>query len=632
MNQRADRTPLYRPIEDYGLIGNLCSTALVRLDGSIDWCCLPHLDSPSVFAALLDGRKGGHFLVQPTHYRESSQHYAEATNVLVTVFHVEGGGRVEVWDYMPTGPDVSRVASDPDALELYRRIRCTHGKVEVRVVWVPRHDYARAETVIEATRTGFVALGGECPFGMAGLPEGSIVEHEGGPAVAATITLAQGEERFLINRWDDSTPDPDPKRAARMLEQTIDAWTSWLELPEYGLDRPWAGPFAEQVRRSELVLKLMTRRDSGALCAAPTTSLPETIGGVRNWDYRYTWIRDAAQIAQALFALGHRQEADAFLCWAEHVTCKSADYRSEGLQILYPLRPGTPVKEEILEHLEGYRGSAPVRIGNGAVDQLQLDVFGELLNAVYERVRLSDDFDADMGGFLRQVVDEACSAWQHPDYSIWEVKDGPRHHVYSKLMTWVALDRACWLSERGYLAGEQERWKEYAQRLREKILRYGFNSEINAFTRGYRETDLDASNLLIPLMEFLPPEDPRVQGTIDATLERLTVNDLVYRYRYRDGLPGEEGAFVLCTFWLVDALALSNRLDEAERIFENLVNRSNHLGLLAEQIDPYSGEFLGNFPQAYSHLGLINSSLYLAARKGREIPVGPLLGMTNDSS
>jgi GH15 family glucan-1,4-alpha-glucosidase len=196
----------------------------------------------------------------------------------------------------------------------------------------------------------------------------------------------------------------------------------------------------------------------------------------------------------------------------------------------------------------------------------------------------------------------------------------------------VALDRACWLSERGYLAGEQERWKEYAQRLREKILRYGFNSEINAFTRGYRETDLDASNLLIPLMEFLPPEDPRVQGTIDATLERLTVNDLVYRYRYRDGLPGEEGAFVLCTFWLVDALALSNRLDEAERIFENLVNRSNHLGLLAEQIDPYSGELLGNFPQAYSHLGLINSSLYLAARKGREIPVGPLLGMTNGSS
>jgi GH15 family glucan-1,4-alpha-glucosidase len=626
------RMPLYRPIEDYGLIGNLCSTALVCLDGSIDWCCLPYLDSPSVFAALLDGRKGGHFLVRPTRYLQSSQHYADATNVLVTVFHVEGGGRIEVWDYMPTGPDLSRAASDPEAIELYRRIRCTRGKVEIQVLWVPRHDYARAETVIESTRTGFVALGGERPFGMAGLPEASIIEHEGGPAVAATITLTQGEERFLINRWDDAAPDPDPKRAAGLLEQTIDAWTSWLELPGYALDRPWAGPFAEQVRRSELVLKLMSRRDSGALCAAPTTSLPETIGGVRNWDYRYTWIRDAAQIAQAFFAVGHRQEADAFLRWAEFVTCQSENYENEGLQILYPLRFQTSVREQFLAHLEGYRGSAPVRIGNAAAGQLQLDVFGELLNAVYERVRLSKDFDADMGTFLRHVVDQACSAWQHPDHSIWEVKNGPRHHVYSKLMTWVALDRACWLSERGYLGGERQRWKDHAQRLREKILRYGYNSELNAFTRGYHDTELDAANLLIPFMEFLPPSDPRVQGTIDATLEHLTVDDLVYRYRYHDGLPGEEGAFVLCTFWLVDSLALSRRFEEAERVFGRLIDRSNHLGLFAEQIDPYSGRFLGNFPQAYSHLGLINSSLYLAAGQGREIPVAPLLGMTNGFS
>lgn len=628
MTETTRRSPHYRPIEDYGIIGNLSSVALVRLDGSIDWCCLPHLDSPAVFAALLDAEKGGYFLLRPPTFKKSSQHYIEATNVLVTVFET-ASGRLEVCDFMPTGDSIERTCEGPDHVEIYRKIQCTHGEVDVDILWAPRHDYARGETLIEKTSHGFVALGGTHPFAISGLDGGRIVDVGDGPAVKARISLRSGDERFLLNRWNDVDPELDPRRAAFELRQTIDAWRTWASKTETGLERPWAGAWGKEVRRSELVLKLMTE-PSGALAAAPTTSLPETIGGVRNWDYRFTWIRDAAQIAQAFSAVNHKDEARAFIHWAEHMACQAEDTAHEGLQILYALHPDTQTSESILDHLEGYRQSGPVRIGNDAFEQLQLDVFGELLNAVYEKIRLHDDFKPDMGSFLRQVADEACKAWHHPDFGIWELQNGPVHQVYSKVMTWVALDRASWLHRKGHLDGDLQHWQETKAEIRRHVLDYGYDDEIQSFVRRFHHKELDAANLLISLMGFLPHQDRRIQNTIDRTFDELVVNDLVFRYSADDGLAGDEGAFVLCTFWLVDALSLSHRLDEANRVFENLMNRRNHLGLFSEQIDPYSGEFLGNFPQAYSHLGVINSCLYLAAREGRELPVPSLLGTDDD--
>lgn len=625
MSEIAHRTPAYRPIEDYGVIGNLSSVALVRLDGCIDWCCLPFLDSPSVFAAILDATRGGFFLLQPPSFTHSSQEYVEGTNILKTHFRI-GGGRVEICDFMPTGPSVDRDSESPEHMELYRKVRCTHGQVDVDVLWTPRHDYARGETRIKPTSNGFVALYTDHSFGLAGLDDGRIVEvDDGGPAVAGRISLRQGEETFLLNRWGEVDPHLDPDEAERKLRQTTDAWTKWVSKPKTGLERPWAGRWADQVRRSELFLKLMTER-SGALAAAPTTSLPETLGGIRNWDYRYTWIRDAAQIGQAFLAVDHDDEAWAFVRWAEKMACEGDDVRGEGLQVMYPLRPETGIDEQTLDHLEGYKKSGPVRIGNSAHHQLQLDAFGEVLNAVYEKSRLSESDDLDLEGFLSHLVDEMRRAWHHPDFGIWELQNGPLHLVYSRLMTWVGFDRACRLREMGHLDGDVEAWRRTMERIREQILRHGYHDEIGSFVRSFRSDDLDAANLLIPMMEFLPYDDPRVQNTIDTSMERLMVNDLVFRYDGDDGLPGDEGAFALCTLWLVDALALSHRLDEANRIFEGLMGRTNHLGLLSEQIDPYSGEFLGNFPQAYSHLGIINSALYLAEREGRELPIESLLG------
>ena len=624
------RKPHYRPIEDYGIIGNLCSVALVRLDGSIDWCCLPNLDSPSVFGALLDAKKGGYFMVRPSSYTQSSQEYIEGTNILKTIFRV-GGGRIEVCDFMPTGPSVELQDEAPEHLEIYRRIRCTHGRVELDVVWAPRHDYARNTTRIEPTGQGYMAVGSDRYIALGGLREGRIIDLGDGPAVAGRISLRQGEETTLLTRWDDVVTEVDPERASRKFEETRRAWLDWATKSETGLERPWAGRFEAEVLRSELVLKLMTRR-SGALAAAATTSLPETIHGVRNWDYRFTWIRDAAQIAQALYAVNHADEARAFIKWAEYMACDNREFLDEGLKIIYPLTPGTELTEETLDHLSGYRHSAPVRIGNGAAGQLQLCVFGELLDAVYEKVRLGEEFESDMSDFLKHVADEACRAWHHPDFGIWELKNGPLHNVYSKMMTWVALDRACWLAERGHLDGHIERWKKTMAKMRAQILEYGYNDEIDSFVLSFHGDELDAANLLMPMMEFLPADDPRMQNTIDRTLERLTVEDLVYRYMADDGLPGDEGAFALCTCWLVDALALSYRLDEANRIFENLIDRTNHLGLVSEQIDPASGEFLGNFPQAYSHLGIINSALYLGQREGRELPIESLVGTDTTTS
>jgi GH15 family glucan-1,4-alpha-glucosidase len=456
------------------------------------------------------------------------------------------------------------------------------------------------------------------------LQDANVVERYGGPCLTARMTLGAGEYAFVA-KWDNDDARTSVSDSRRQLQTTLRTWERWLHKDGVSGDREWAGSWREHVKRSELALKLLTYADTGAIAAAATTSLPETIGGVRNWDYRFTWIRDAALTAQALYALGHDEEAKAFIHWAERVAAK---HRHDDIivRLMYGLRGETELDEEELEHLEGYRASKPVRIGNEAAVQLQLDIYGELIGAAYELVRKGDTFEADVWDFLPHLADGACSHWRQDDYGIWEMRNGPKPFVYSKAMVWTALDRAITLARDYGLDGDAGRWRKTCEEVRTELLTKGYDDKLNAFVLEYGSKDLDAANLLLPLIEFLPPDDPRVQGTIDRTFEQLTERDLVYRYKADDGLPGEEGAFVLCTFWMVDALALSGRLDEAHRIFEGVASRANHVGLLSEQIDPHSGRFLGNFPQAFSHLGLINSLLYLAYAEGRDTPVPDPVG------
>lgn len=619
----------YEPIAGYGAIGNLRTVALIARTGSIDWCCFPHLDRPSVFAALLDARRGGRFRVAPAGVRRGQQRYVEHTNVLETFFDADGA-RLTVTDLMPLRGTIDGRDGSEAPAEIHRLLHCEGGEVEVEVEWAPRFDYARAAPRIHAVDGGWVAeavgaAGRPVRLALGGVQTGEVVDDGAGPALRARLRLRGGERAVLVTRWDSGFAGTGIDASMGWLRETRDTWRAWVRTATDPAAREWAGSWLPLVTRSELALKLLTHADTGAIAAAPTTSLPETIGGVRNWDYRFCWIRDASLTAQALIALGHEREASDFLLWAERAAqaCARDDWR---LQIMYGLHGETELDELELPHLEGYRGSRPVRIGNGAAKQLQLDVYGELLNSAYELVRRGVELDDSLRGFLAGVADHACLDWSRPDYGLWEVRRGASHFTYSKLMVWLALERAVHLAGRVGLAGDVERWRTTAEQVRAQILEHGFDPQLGAFVQAFGARDLDAANLLLPLYELLPYDDPRVQGTIDATLRELTVEGLVYRYRADDGLPGEEGAFGLCTFWLVDALALSGRLDEAWEVFEGIARRANPLGLFAEQFDVGTGEFLGNFPQAFTHIGLINSRLYLAWAEGVRPPGPPPLG------
>jgi GH15 family glucan-1,4-alpha-glucosidase len=616
----------YLPIEHYGAIGNLRTVALVGLDGSIDWCCLPELDRPSTFGAILDSKRGGRFRVAPAGRWRSEQRYLEATNVLETLFEA-GGGRLSVTDFMPLHGSILGAGDPLTAPEIHRILRCEQGEVEVEVEWSPRFDYARAVPRVARLTGGFVAEANGERVTLGGLPADAveIAEGEGGPVLHARIRLPAGERMVLVTRYGSPDARAALNESLSALETTIHAWREWAHHCERPEECAFAGEWHPQVIRSGLALKLLTHPETGAIAAAATASLPENIGGVRNWDYRFTWIRDAAFTAQALFAVGHRAEALDFLKWAHGVSSVKGD-RPFGLQIMYGLHGETELPEFDLEHLEGYRGSRPVRIGNGAAKQRQLDIYGELLGSAYELVRMGRALDPPLMAFLSRVADQACDVWREPDYGIWEVRGGPRHFVYSKVMVWVALDRAVRMAERWGLPGRVGMWRRNRDAVRQAILAEGYDRRVGAFVQSFGSSVLDASNLLIPIVEFLPFDDPRVQGTIDRTLERLTENGLVYRYLADDGLPGGEGAFGLTTFWMVDALALSGRLEEAREMFEGVARRANHVGLYSEEFDPRTGAFLGNFPQAFSHIGFINSALYLARAEGRIAPAPAPVG------
>jgi GH15 family glucan-1,4-alpha-glucosidase len=608
----------FTPLERYGLIGNLETCALVGPDGSVDWFPFPHIESPSMFAAVLDPDRGGRFHLGPTGSFDSIQQYVDRTNVLETTFRT-ATGTATMTDFMPPAGE-----TDHPKKVLYRKVDCTDGMVTVEADLEPRFDYDRAEMTLESTNRGIRAEGEN---------ERAVLEspipldiHDG--RATGTVTLETDETTWFLLRCTGAEDAPTDPEAA--LEETIDYWHDWAHSCPEETDCIFGGPWHDLAVRSGLVLKLMTHQETGAIAAAPTTSLPEEIGGVRNWDYRFTWSRDATFILQALANLGHTEEARSYFDWFLGL-CDVND--PEQIQPLYGLHGEIDLTEEEIEGFSGYRHSAPVRIGNDAADQRQLDTYGELVLAAYETSREGDPLTSDDWKPLRAIIEYVCDIWDEKDAGIWEVRGDLRHFVHSKVMCWAALDRGLAIADEENFEAPVDRWQETRGIIKCAILDRGFDDDLNSFVQSFDETEtLDATGLLIPVVGFLPFDDPRVQGTIDAIDERLATDDgLVHRYDGDDGLPGDEGAFVLCSFWLINALALSGRVEEARDRFDRILDYVSPLGLLAEEIDPETGAQLGNFPQAFSHIGLINAALYLGKAEGQEQPSLDPMGTETDA-
>jgi len=595
----------YKGIGEYGLIGNSYTAALVSNDGSIDWCCLPRFDSPSTFAAILDDEKGGKFHIKPRTSFESQQSYLPDTNILQTTFRTDTG-TVTVIDFMPCYRTSRHKLTKFD--EIHRLVDCTVGQVPLEVVFEPRLDYARDNALIETYKNGVTARG---RLDKLALSSTIPFTSDGGKAIGS-FTLKQGESAQFILRYDSDQPkSPGIYGSRRKLERTTAYWKEKAE------GCVFSGPLREMMVRSYLTLHLMVYAPTGAIIAAPTTSLPEEIGGdpeeiggERNWDYRYAWLRDASLTLNALFYLGHIEEALGFFNWLVTLCAKCG----AKAQTLYDIDYEHPVQEQILDHLKGYRNSKPVRIGNAAYAQLQLDVFGEVLEAAYNYL--------DMGGYisrrtwesLESFVDAACESWQLPDNGIWEIRGGPYHFTHSKLMCWVAVDRGIKIAEELGFGENIKRWQDVAKDIRADILARGWNPEKRAFTQHYDTTALDASNLLMPLYGFLPITDERISSTIERTIEELGHNGLLRRYRTDktdDGLSGSEGEFLWCSFWLVRNMLRMGKLEDATALYQKLLGYSNHLGLFPEMVDSVSGEARGNFPQALTHLAVITTGIEL---------------------
>ncbi len=609
--------PDYPPIESFGLIGNRHTCALVGLDGAIEWCCLPHLDSASVFASVLDRARGGHWRIGPVGEASVTRGYVGPSPVLDTRSRCEGGTLV-LRDFLP----IRQGRSGEDSRSFHsimRIVRCEEGEVDVEMQWAPRPNYGRDDVTLFRKGSLVEARSRGGSVWLSGLPEGASVRVEGA-AVHLLHRLRAGEEMHLVSSWEQPLANPEPVRIQKYLADTLAWWDEWANAC---CTDPGAEEWRDMVLRSGMVLKLLANERTGAIAAAPTTSLPEEIGGVRNWDYRFCWVRDASLITQALVALGRREDGIAFLRFLEGAAAQHRD--PARVQVLYGLNGETQMPEYNLGHLDGYRDSRPVRIGNAAALQRQLDVYGELMQAAYDLLLIGVEISADQWSWLRGVADYVCQTWQLKDRGIWEVRGPERHFTYSKLMCWVALDRALLIAERlGWLEGI-DLWIREREAIRAAIMEQGFDHQRGSFVQSFGGTTLDASNLLIARVGFLPAGHPMFQGTVEATLRELTVNGLVYRYLAEetpDGVSGGEGAFGLCTFWLADALSLSGRVEEARQLFEGMLARANDLGLFAEEIDPHSGAFLGNFPQAFTHVGLIDSAHFLGRALRGEGPDG----------
>ncbi|MDX1393019.1 MAG: glycoside hydrolase family 15 protein [Gemmatimonadota bacterium] len=598
----------YRPLEDYGLIGDMRTAALVARDGSIDWCCLPAFDSSSVFARLLDARGGGYWRIAPRRPADGRQRYEPSTNVLVTRFETETGV-LEVTDFMPCLEWDRQLASHH---EIHRRVEAVEGSVEVETVVRPRFDYARRSPTFRRRRYGLLASDGDDEVITIASDEALDwrIDEEAGEA-RCSFPLEAGDHAWLLLRYDDDEVwPPDRYDADAKLESTRAFWRQWAA------DLRYEGEYEEIVTRSALVLKLLFFAPTGAIVAAPTTSLPERIGGQRNWDYRFSWLRDSTYTLFGLYALGKFEELDRYMVFLKKICRRRADH----LQILYDIRAEQPVPETTLDHLDGYRGSRPVRIGNAAVHQFQLDVYGEVMDSIHIW-RRQCDMTEGMWQVIKSLADDVVRLWTRPDLGVWEVRSEPRHFVFSKIMAWVALDRAVRAAEELDLPGDVDAWRAARGRIHEEVLDRGWNEERQAFVQHYDTDQMDAANLLIGVLRFLPHEDPRVHSTIRRIVEDLREPNtgLLYRYLTDDGLPGSEGCFLVNSFHLSQALALCGRVDEATEVFERARSYASPLGLMSEEVDPATGTLIGNFPQAFSHIGLINAA-WVLHRARRDVP------------
>jgi GH15 family glucan-1,4-alpha-glucosidase len=600
----------YPNIGDHGLIGDLQTAALVTTDGVLDWFCCPRFDSPSVFASLLDADRGGLYRIAPD--REdyvSRQLYLPETAILITRFMTPDGVG-EVHDFMPV---IEGAATGRH--RLVRNIRVVRGVMRFAIEIQPRFDYGRQPHQLEITEHGAVFRSEGMELTLHGIaPEGSsirdldITQLPGEGGLRWTRTLREGQSGGVVLESMGGAPRTvTPEQVQHLEDDTVRFWRSWLNRSSY------TGRWREMVARSAITLKLMTYAPTGAPVAAPTTGLPEQEGGERNWDYRYTWIRDGSFSIYALLGLGYVEEAAAFGGWLRNRTAEQAGKDSGPLKIMYRVDGTSDLVEETLEHFEGWRGSRPVRIGNGAADQLQLDIYGEAADAIF----LADSRGVQAGhqGWtaLADITDWLCDHWDQPDEGIWETRGGRKNFTYGRFQVWVALDRAIRMAAARGRPANIVRWTTVRDQVYNQIMDRGWNPKVGAFTQHYDTEVLDSSLLMMPLQGFIAPRDPLWLSTLAAMDRELVSDSLVYRYNPSaspDGLAGDEGTFSLCTFWYVDALARAGRLDDARLVFEKMHTYANHLGLFSEEIGS-TGEQLGNFPQAFSHLALISAAVNL---------------------
>jgi alpha,alpha-trehalase len=621
------------PIAEYALLSDRHSAALVSLDGSVDWLCFPRFDSPSIFGRLI-GDEAGHWSIRAAGATEATRRYLDRTMVLETTFHTPTG-TVTITDALAMGDGNRGHELGKNAPHLLlRRATCVAGEVELKVGYVPRPEYGLVHPLLETVDGGVTGVGGadelvlSSPFDLTvdGSAVSGLLRLHGGESAGFALHHSLRAESVSAKVWTQA-------EIGERLEDTISAWESWSDLHQ-----AYVGPWRDLVHHSGRVLQSLSFSPTGAICAAATTSLPEVVGGARNWDYRYSWVRDASFTIEALWVAACPDEANQYFDYVSSSAAGSLD-RGGDLQIMFGIGGERDLSERELPHLEGWRHSAPVRVGNGAWNQRQLDVYGELLNAVD---RLSDHLFFDPSGrvgpsaapdkwgappelapatrhFFVQLADTAARRWQEKDQGIWEVRGEPRDFLYSKLMCWVALDRAVALADHLDVTDRVEAWKRGRTEIRQAILTKGWSDKAGAFSQSFGSDELDASNLMLPLVGFLPADDPKVLSTIDATEQHLTdERGLVYRYRSHDGLDGDEGTFLLCTFWLAQALAKSGQAARARGVFERAAAFVNDVGLLSEEVDPVGGELLGNFPQAFSHIGLVNAAWAISEAELRQ--------------
>jgi GH15 family glucan-1,4-alpha-glucosidase len=605
------------PIGDYALLSDCRSAALVSRAGSVDWLCFPRFDSPAVFARLLDP-DGGHFAIRPAGDFQVSRAYIDQTMILETTFRAQAGTAV-LTDAMAVGPDERGHhlgAGSPGVL--LRRVTCTTGEIDIDVSYAPRPEYCLVHPILAAVAGGIAARGGASRLLLSG-PAGFQIEED--TATAQLHLIAGQSVSFALQygpTWEPPLAAWDTGQIDARLRDTIEGWRSWS-----ALHQAYQGPWHDLVHHSGRVLQALTFARTGAIVAAPTTSLPEAIGGGRNWDYRYTWVRDASLTMEAMWVAACPDEAAKFFGFLADAAASQLR-RGKDLQIMFGVGGEHDLSERELPHLTGWRASRPVRVGNGAWTQRQLDVYGELLGAAQRLADQLGELDPVTQQFLAAAADTAASRWKEKDQGIWEIRGEPRDFLYSKLMCWAALDRAIALAPRLGAADRSPRWAAVRDEIRAAIHEHGWNDRAGAFTQAFGSEDLDASSLMLAITGFLPGDDPRMKATVDTIAARLTSErGLVYRYLAHDGLAGQEGTFLLCTFWLAHAQALAGELDQATATFERAVAAINDVNLLAEEVDPESGEMIGNFPQAFSHIGLINAAWAIAQAREQAAGQGP---------